>query len=102
MNINEVLRKAQRMQSKLEQVRQEAAQRTAEGTAGGGMVTVVANGRNELISVKIDKQVVDPDEIEMLQDLVVAAANQALERVREQEQAEVSKITGGLPIPGLF
>lgn len=102
MNIQEMMRQAQRMQKKLEQVREEAAQKTVEGTAGGGMVVVTANGKNEVQSVQIDKEVVNPDDVEMLQDLIVAATNQAMQRANEMMQEELSKVTGGMPLPGLF
>lgn len=102
MNINELMRQAKKMQDKLQQVREEAGNKTVEGTAGGGMITVVANGKNEILSVKIDPKVVDPAEIEMLQDLIVAAANQALTRANELMQGEIAKVTGGLQVPGMF
>lgn len=102
MNIQEMMRQAKRLQSKMEKIREEAAQRNVEGTAGGGMVTVTVNGKNEVLSVKIEREVVDPEEIEMLQDLVVAATNQALSRAQEMMEQELSKVTGGLPIPGML
>ncbi len=102
MNINELMRQAKKMQDKLQQVREEAGAKTVEGTAGGGMVTVVANGKNEILSVKIDPKVVDPAEIEMLQDLLVAATNQAIARANEMMQGEIAKVTGGLQVPGMF
>lgn len=98
--MQELMRQAKRMQKQMEKAREEAGSRTAEGTAGGGMVTVVANGRSEVVSVTIEKEVVDPEEIEMLQDLVVAATNQALSRANEMMQEELGKLTGGMPIPG--
>lgn len=98
--MQELMRQAKRMQKQMEKAREEAGSLTAEGTAGGGMVTVVANGRSEIVSVTIEKDVVDPEEIEMLQDLVVAATNQALSRANELMQAELGKLTGGMPIPG--
>jgi DNA-binding YbaB/EbfC family protein len=102
MNIQEMLRQAERMKKKIEAVREEAGQRTVEGSAGGGMVVVVATGRGQIQSVRIEKQVVDPEELEMLQDLIVAATNQALTRASEMMQAELSKATGGQLPPGLF
>lgn len=102
MNIQEMMKQAKRLQAKMEKIREEVAQRTVEGTAGGGMVTVMVNGKNEVLSVKIDPEVIDPDDLEMLQDLVVAATNQALGRAQEMMEAEVSKLTGGMPVPGLF
>ncbi len=102
MNIQEMMRQAKKLQAKMEQLREEAAKKTVEGTAGGGMVTVTVNGRNEVLSVVIDPAVVDRDELEMLQDLVLAATNQALGRAQEMVEAEMGKLTGGMPMPGLF
>jgi hypothetical protein len=102
MNMQEMMRQAQRMQKKLAQIREEAGQKTVEGTAGGGMVVVVANGKSEILSVKIQKDVIDANDPEMLQDLIVAATNQALQRANEMLQQELSALTGGAPIPGLF
>jgi hypothetical protein len=85
-------------------VQEEMAAKTVEGSAGGGMVTVIANGKQEVMSIKIDPEVVDPNDIEMLQDLVVAAANDALKKAQEMVTSEMSKFTGGLNLnlPGLF
>lgn len=102
MNIQEMMKQAKRLQAKMESIREEAAQRTVEGSAGGGMVTVTVNGKNEVLSVRIEPEVVDRDEVEMLQDLVVAATNQALGRAQEMMESELSKLTGGMPIPGMF
>lgn len=89
------------LQDKMAKIQQELAGKTVESTSGGGMVTVVVNGRQELVSLKIDPQVVDPQDIEMLQDLVVAAVNDALKRSQELAGSEMSKLAGGLNIPGL-
>lgn len=102
MNIQEMMRQAQKMKAKLEKVQEEVGQKTVEGSAGGGMVVVTANGKNQIISVKIEKEVVNPEDLEMLQDLVVAATNQALTRAQEMMQTEVSKVTGGMGLPGMF
>ena len=96
-----LMQAAQRVQSELSRVQDELASKTVEASAGGGMVTVVANGRQEILSVKIEKSVVDPTDIGMLQDLVVAGVNQALEKAREMAQAEMARVTGGLSIPGI-
>ena len=80
----------------------EVGQRTVEGTAGGGMVVVTANCKNEILAVKVEKDVVNADDVEMLQDLIVAATNQALARAQETMQTEVAKITGGMGMPGMF
>jgi DNA-binding YbaB/EbfC family protein len=101
MNIQEMMRQAQKMKGKIEKIQEEAGNKTVEGSAGGGMVVVVANGRNEIKSVSIEKEVVDPEDIEMLQDLIMAATNQAITRASEMMQNEVGKVTGGMGIPGM-
>ncbi|MEL7368527.1 MAG: YbaB/EbfC family nucleoid-associated protein [Myxococcota bacterium] len=102
MNINELMRQAKRMQAKIEKIREEAGQKTVEGTAGGGMVVVVVNGKNEVQSVKIDPQAVDPEDVDMLQDLVMTATNQAMQRANDMMQSELGQVTGGMPMPGMF
>jgi len=89
------------LQDKMAKVQEELAEKTVESTAGGGMVTVVANGRQEVVSLRIDPQVVDPQDIEMLQDLVVAAVNDALRKSQELAADEMAKLAGGINIPGL-
>ena len=89
------------LQDKMSKIQEELAVRTVESTAGGGMVTVVVNGKQELVSLKIDRQVVDPEDVEMLQDLVVAAINDALRKSQEMAAAEMGKLAGGMNIPGL-
>jgi DNA-binding YbaB/EbfC family protein len=96
------MKQAQMMQQKMARLQEEAAQRTAEATAGGGAVTAVVNGKNQILSLAIRKEAVDPEDVEMLQDLVMAAVNEALKKVQEEVAAEMGKITGGLSIPGLF
>ena len=96
-----LIRQAQQLQTKMMKVQEEMASRTVEASAGGGMVVAVANGKQELISIKIEKDVVNPDDIEMLQDLILAAANEALRRAQEMVSGEMSKLTGGLNIPGM-
>ena len=90
------------MQKKMMQLQEELATKTVEATAGGGMVAVVVNGKHELVSIKIDKEVVNPEDIEMLQDLIVAAVNEGVRKAQEMASAEMSKITGGLNVPGMF
>ena len=97
-----LMKQAQKMQNRILQLQEELAARTVEGTAGGGMVMVVANGRQEIVSIRIEREVVDPEDVDMLQDLVLAAVNEALTRSREMVAAEMQKITGGLSIPGLM
>lgn len=101
-NMQSLMRQVQKMQKKMAKLQEELAEKTVEATVGGGMVTAVANGRQEIVSIKIDPEVVNPEDVEMLQDLVVAAVNEALRRSQEMVQEEMSKITGGLKIPGLF
>lgn len=101
MNIQEMMRQAQKMKQRIEQAKADVEVQTFEGSAGGGMVVVVANGKNQVVSVKVEREVVNPEEIDMLQDLIVAATNQALSRAAETMQAEMGKITGGM-LPGVF
>jgi hypothetical protein len=96
-----LIKQAQQMQARMARMQEEVGQRTVEATAGGGMVTVVANGKQEIVSLRIEPQVVDPDDVEMLQDLVLAAANKALKEAGEMMAEEMAKLTGGLKIPGL-
>lgn len=100
-NMKEMMRQAQILQKKITKTQQELAKRTVEITVGGGMVKAVANGKPEIVSLSIEKEVVDPDDVDMLQDLVVAAVNEALARAKEIVDSEMAKITGGLNIPGL-
>jgi DNA-binding YbaB/EbfC family protein len=97
----ELMKMAQKLQGDMARVQAELEHKTVEATAGGGMVTAVVNGRMELVSLHIDRTVVDPEDTGMLQDLVLAAVNQALLKARETSQAELSKISAGLPIPGM-
>jgi len=99
--LGNLMKQAQKMQEEMARVQAEAAGKTAEASAGGGMVTVTANGANEIVAVKIEKDVVNPDDVEMLQDLILAATNEALRRVHEQTQAEMGKLAGGMNIPGM-
>ncbi len=100
-NIQNLLKQAQKMQKKLVEAQEELAEKTVEASAGGGMVTVVMNGKQEVISLNIEKEVVDPDDVEMLEDLIIAAVNEAKEKAEEMAKEEMSKLTGGLKIPGL-
>ncbi len=100
--LGNIMKQAQMMQQKMARMQEELAERTVEATAGGGMVTAVANGKQQLVSLKIEKEVVDPEDIEMLQDLVMAAANEALKQSQDMMQEEMGKITGGFNLPGLF
>ena len=96
-----IMKEAQKLQQQMAALQEEVGKRTVEVTAGGGMVTVVANGKQELVSIKIDPEVVSKDDVQMLEDLVLAATNEALRKSRELVQQELGKLTGGLKIPGL-
>ncbi|HEU5360824.1 MAG TPA: YbaB/EbfC family nucleoid-associated protein [Candidatus Deferrimicrobiaceae bacterium] len=97
-----ILRQAQQMQERLARLQEELAGKTVEASAGGGMVTVVVNGRQEVVSVRIEKEVVSPDDVELLQDLVTGAVNEAIARSRKMMAEEMAKVTGGMNLPGLF
>ena len=97
-----MMKQAQQLQSKMLKLQEEMAEKTVEASSGGGMVKVVANGRHQLLSIQIDKEVVDPDDLEMLQDLILAAVNEALLKSQEMVSGEMSKLTGGMNIPGLM
>jgi len=97
-----MMKQAQKLQSKMMKMQEELGDRTVESTAGGGMVKVVANGKQQIQSIEIEKEVVDPEDIEMLQDLVLAAVNDALVKSQEMVSKEMGKLTGGLNIPGLM
>lgn len=99
--LGDLMRQAQKMQEEMQKIQEEARKKTVEASSGGGMVTVVANGSGELVSIKIEKDVVNPEDVEMLQDLILAAANEALRRAQQMVQEEMSKLTMGLQIPGL-
>jgi hypothetical protein len=96
-----MMKQVQKMQAKMAEVQEQLAEERVEGTAGGGMVKAVANGRQELVEIVIDKEVVDPDDVEMLQDLIVAAVNQAQKAASDLASEKMDEITGGLNIPGL-
>ena len=96
-----IMKEAQKLQQQMERMQAEVAQKTVEATAGGGMVTVQANGKQELLTIKIDPEVISKDDAQMLEDLVLAACNEALRKSRELVQQELGKLTGGMKIPGL-
>ena len=100
--LGDLMKQAQRLKAEMERIQAEAATKTVDGSAGGGMVTVVANGKGELLSVKIDPSVVRDEDLDMLQDLITAAANDALRKARDLLAQEVSRLTGGFGVPGLF
>jgi DNA-binding YbaB/EbfC family protein len=100
--MGKMMKQAQQLQSKMLKLQEELADKTVETTSGGGMVKVVANGRQQVVSIQIEKEVVDPDDLEMLQDLILAAINDALTKSQEMVSGEMSKLTGGMNIPGLM
>lgn len=100
-NMQGMIRQAQKMQEMMQQKQTEIAEQEFRATAGGGAVEVVMTGKKELTEIKISPDVVDPEDIEMLQDLVIAAVNEAIRTVEEATEAEMSKITGGLNMPGI-
>ncbi|MBR9981764.1 MAG: YbaB/EbfC family nucleoid-associated protein [Desulfatitalea sp.] len=97
-----MMKQAQKLQSKMLKMQEELADKTVETTAGGGMIRVVANGRQQIVSIAIDKEVVDPEDVDMLQDLVLAAVNDALAKAQEMVAGEMGKLTGGFNLPGLM
>ncbi|MHB8765550.1 MAG: YbaB/EbfC family nucleoid-associated protein [Deferrisomatales bacterium] len=103
-NLGNMMRQAQQMQKKMAEMQEELASRTLEVTSGGGMVRCVVTGKQEILSLTIEREVVDPDDVEMLQDLVRAAVNEAIRKSQELVSGEMGKIAGGLGIniPGLF
>ena len=98
----QIMKQAQMMQQKMARLQEEAAENTAEASAGGGAVTDLVNGKNQIVSLTIKKEAVDPEDVEMLQDLVMTAVNEALAKVQSELAEKMSKITGGISIPGLF
>jgi DNA-binding YbaB/EbfC family protein len=100
-NMGSIMKQAQKIQAEIARVQQELSRKTVEASSGGGMVTAVANGKQEIISVKIEPEVVTSGDIEMIQDLVLAAVNEVLKKSQEMIAEEMRKITGGLNIPGL-
>ncbi len=101
-NLGNILKQAQKMQAKIAEIQDEMADKTVEASSGGGMVAVVANGKQELVSVVVDPEIAGSDDIDMLQDLIVAAVNEALKKSRELMSEEMGKVTSGLGIPGMF
>jgi len=96
-----LMKQAQQMQQKMLKLQEEIGKKTLDASVGGGMVTVTVNGKSEVLRIKIEPQVVDPDDVEMLEDLILAGVNEALRKAQEMVSEEMSKLTGGLRIPGL-
>ena len=100
-NFGNIMKQAKKLQERMAQLQDELALKTVEASAGGGMVSVLVNGKHELVSLKIEKEVVNPEDLDMLQDLIIAAVNEGVRKAQEMATAEMAKITGGLSIPGL-
>jgi len=98
--MGEMMKQLAKMQQKMEEVQQELAAARIEGSSGGGMVKVTANGKQDILAIKIEKEVVNPDDVEMLQDLILSAVNQAREKAAELQAQSMSALTGGLDLPG--
>lgn len=101
-NMNQILKQAQKMQENMQKMQAELEEKEVESSVGGGAVTVKVNGKKEVVNISIKPEVVDPDDIEMLEDLVLSAVNEALRSVDELQSSQMSKLTGGMNIPGLF
>ncbi len=101
-NMNNIMKQAQKFQKQLEDMQNELENKEFSATVGGGAVTAVVTGKKQIVDIKLKPEVVDPDDIEMLQDLILTACNEALKRAEEETAAEMKKLTGGLNIPGMF
>ncbi|AIE58549.1 YbaB/EbfC family nucleoid-associated protein [Bacillus methanolicus] len=101
-NMQNMMKQMQKMQKKMAQAQEELGEKKVEGTAGGGMVTVIATGHKEIVEVKINQEAVDPDDVEMLEDLVLAAVNDALKKADELASETMGQFTKGLNLPGIF
>ena len=101
-NMQQLARQAQKLQQQMQKMQEEVEAREFEASSGGGMVTVKVNGKREVLSIEIKPEAVDPDDVEMLQDLVLAAVNEALRSAADTVEREMGKLTGGMSMPGLF
>ncbi len=101
MNMNKLMKQAKQMQAKMSKVQDELEEKTVEATAGGGAVKVVVNGKQEVLDLEIDPDAVDPEDVEMLEDLILAAVNEGLRKVQDMVDDEMGKVTGGMNIPGM-
>lgn len=102
MNMNNLMKQAQKMQQDMEKMQAELEEKEFTATAGGGVVKVTVNGKKEVLDVEIDPEAVDPDDVEMLQDLIITATNQALQTADKETASQMKKVTGGLNLPGMF
>ncbi len=101
-NMSSMMKQAQKLQKKMLKMQEELATKTVEATAGGGMVKVVANGSQKIETITLEREVVDPEDVEMLQDLILAAVNDALNKSQEMVSAQMGKLTGGMNLPGMM
>ncbi len=101
-NMNQMLKQAQKMQEQMVKMQEEIETKTFEAAAGGGAVKAIVNGKKELVELTIDPDAVDPEDVEMLQDMIIAAVNECMRSAEEASTSEMSKLTGGINIPGLF
>lgn len=101
-NINNLMKQAQKLQKEMAQAQQELEEKEFEASVGGGAVVVKANGKKEILSIKIKEEVVDPDDVEMLEDLILSAVNESLKKADEETANKMGKLTGGMNIPGMF
>jgi nucleoid-associated protein EbfC len=102
MDMEQIMKQAQKFQEKLGDIQSDLADQTVSSSVGGGMVSAEVNGKHELLSLKIEKEVINSEDPEMLQDLIIAAVNEAMKKAQDLAQGEMSKLTGGIKIPGLF
>ncbi len=101
-NMNQMIKQAQKMQQEMLKMQEELEEKTFEATSGGGVVSAKVNGKKELVEINIKPEAVDPDDVEMLQDLIVAAVNECMRKAEESSANEMNRLTGGINIPGLF
>jgi hypothetical protein len=101
-NMNNLMKQAQKMQKQMQETQESLDKQTFDASAGGGAVTATVNGKKEVVAIKLEEEVVDPDDIEMLQDLIVASVNEAIRKADETVSQEMSKLTGGMGLPGGF
>ena len=102
MNMNKLMKQAQKMQAKMSEMQEELENKTYEATAGGGAVKALVNGKKEVLDLQIDKDVVDPEDVEMLEDLILAAVNEAMCEATEELNEKMGQMTGGMNLPGMF
>ncbi|GAB6099699.1 YbaB/EbfC family nucleoid-associated protein [Halanaerocella petrolearia] len=102
MDMQKMMKQAQKMQSKMTKMQEELAKEKMDASAGGGVVTVTVNGEQEVVNIDIEPDAVDPDDAEMLEDLIMAATNEAMRKMQEKVNQEMGKVTGGMNIPGMF